>query len=143
MKKQNKFPKPHEKSFNTAKWAKIMAKWDIKFSSKGKIWQIVAFEGKKGGESRGIVDLLAIRRDHHYKKKPLKIGDLFEIILIQVKGGNARRPSLSDIERLNKVGKYYNAKHIILVEWKKSKVRDFYELKNKKWLKVNPKEIFN
>ena len=67
------------KAKRTGIWAKTMTKWEISHSLKGaKKWQIVSFEGPGKGESRGIVDLIAIRRDHKYSKKPLKIGDLFE-----------------------------------------------------------------
>ena len=45
-----------------------------------------------GHESAGIVDLMAIRKDHGTHNSKFKRGDLFEIILIQIKGGGARLP---------------------------------------------------
>ena len=72
-------------------------------------WQLVGFPGPGGHESAGIVDLLAIRKNHNKPKSPFKRGDLFEIILIQIKGGGARRPDKKDNRRLNAVAKYYNA----------------------------------
>ena len=50
-------------------------------------WNLVEFGGKTGSESRGIVDLVAIRKDYKPHQRGLKQGDLFDIILIQVKGG--------------------------------------------------------
>ena len=132
-----------KKAKRTGQWAKIMTKWLIKYSSKGKkLWQVVSFEGSKGGESRGIVDVLAIRRDHKHSKKPLKAGDLFEIILIQVKGGRAQMPSDDDIVRLLKVGKHYHAKYIILADWQKGKVPSLYSLANSSWKKMKAEDVF-
>ena len=87
----------------TAKWATTMTKWHIGFVTNGKRlgsakvkptrrWQLVGFPGPAGRESTGIVDLLAIRKNHQKSKAPFKRGDFFEIILIQIKGGGARRP---------------------------------------------------
>lgn len=105
-------------AINTGKWAKIMTKWLITSSIKNaKKWHFVSFEGAGGGESRGIVDFIAIRRDHKFFDDQIKIGDFFEMILIQVKGGSARMPTPNDICRLSIVGKYYNAKRIILSSW--------------------------
>lgn len=43
---------PGKKAKKTGKWAKTMTKWLITYSSKGgKRWQLVSFEGSKGGES--------------------------------------------------------------------------------------------
>jgi len=134
---------PGKKAKITGQWAKTMTKWLITYSSKGsKKWQFVSFEGSKGGESRGIVDFIAIRRDHKFSKKPLKIGDLFEIILIQSKGGKARMPSIDEILRLSKVGRYYHAKRIILANWKKGKAPIFYTLVNSSWEKIEPNDAF-
>ena len=43
----------------------------------------------------------------------------FEIILIQIKGGGARRPDKGEIKRLREVAKYYNARDVVLAEWVK------------------------
>ncbi len=132
-----------KKAKKTGQWAKIMTKWLITYSSKGgRKWQFVSFEGANGWESRGIVDFIAIRRDHKYNEKPLKIGDLFEIILIQAKGGSASKPSKDEILRLAKVGKHYQAKHIILAEWQKGKAPILYSLVNSSWQKIEPRDAF-
>ena len=69
---------PGKKAKRTGQWAKTMAKRLITYSSKGrKKWQLVSFEGPKGGESRGIVDFIAIRRDHRTNEKAIKKGGSF------------------------------------------------------------------
>ena len=74
-----------------------MAKAFISIAGKvGVKWELVEFSGATGTESRGIVDVVAIRKDHH-KIEDFKRGDLFEIVLIQIKGGSAARPSKDDI----------------------------------------------
>lgn len=137
-----------KKVIKTEKWAKIMTKQSITFHTpkRGKTWQIVSFEGPKGRESKGIVDLIAVRKDfqsHQTKILPLKKGDLFEIVLIQVKGGALRWPKKQDIERLKKVRKYYHAKHIIFVHWSKGSQPLMYRLNNKHpWIPTSANEIF-
>jgi hypothetical protein len=114
------------KAEETAKKAIKWAKWEIGFKTKDKKrWQIVSFLGPNGRESTGIVDLLAIRKDHKSdktKEAPLKMGDLFEIILIQVKGGGARMPSIDERHRLRKVCGDYKARRIIVASWKKGTI---------------------
>ena len=78
------------KATKTAKWATTMTKWLLSRSNCRPKWQVVAFTGPNGCESAGIVNLLAIRKDHKTFKSKLKRGDLFEIIIIQVKGGSAQ-----------------------------------------------------
>ena len=46
---------------------------------------------------------MAIRKDHSNRKGKFKRGDLFEIILIQIKGGGARWPNAEDIRQLHAV----------------------------------------
>ncbi len=143
-----------EKAQNTEKAALEITKWRInQLASKTK-WQLVEFSGKKGHEAVGIVDILAIRKNHlkTVKKAGLKPGDLFDMILIQVKGGSASWPSSNDIERMQILGRYYNADSIVLSNWKEGQL-SFYHLKNmdsKKKFKskdmweriVSPSEIF-
>ena len=119
-----------EKAENTGKAAVEITKWRINQLPSRTKWQLVEFMGKGGKESAGIVDLLAIRKDHEKKVKKvgLKPGDLFEILLIQVKGGNASWPSKDDIRRLQILGRYYDASNIVLSEWKDSRLT-FYRLK--------------
>lgn len=52
------------------------------------------------------VDVLAIRRDMREPSDALlKRGDLFDVILIQIKGGGARAPTSDDCARLREVAK--------------------------------------
>jgi hypothetical protein len=88
-----------------------MTRWAIRFASSGeragtnasKRWQFVGFAGPNGSESRGIVDLVAIRRDHLTSDKSFRIGDLFEIVFVQIKGGGAPWPTFDDVKRLRAV----------------------------------------
>ncbi|MBK8300405.1 MAG: hypothetical protein IPK90_08140 [Chitinophagaceae bacterium] len=140
----NKKESPGQKAKRTGKWAKIMTKWLITYSTKGrKKWQIVSFEGAGGSESRGIVDFIAIRRNHKSKETSLKIGDLFEIILFQVKGGSARMPTAAERIRLTKVKKHYKAKQVILATWKKGKTLTLQSLEKYEWGDpLDSKELF-
>lgn len=133
------------KARETAKWAKTMTKVALRYASQQSLkWQIISFEGPRGQESAGIVDLIAIRRNHSKTvKSPLKPGDLFEIILIQVKGGTAEDPTADDKIRLAKVKEFYQAKYIILASWKKGKLPIFkHLLENLEWEEIDPENIF-
>lgn len=136
--------KKFEEAAKTAKWAKTMIKWAITFvSSDSNVWQFVSFEGSKGGEPKGIVDLIAIRKKFKSVESPLKAGDFFEIILIQAKGGTASKPTEEDKRRLLRVGKYYRANHIVLAEWKKGRLLIFKKLlRNLEWKEIKPEIIF-
>jgi len=46
---------------------------------------IVTFRGRAGGELIGVVDLMAVRKDHSKPLGVLKRGDALQAILIQVK----------------------------------------------------------
>src|SRR5207237_5952368 len=77
-----------QKAALTARWAVTMVKVRIRRVASRTRWQLVTFYGKAGGESVGVVDLLAIRKDHSQPVGGVRRGDAL-IILIQVKGGNA------------------------------------------------------
>lgn len=134
--------KPHELAHDTARWARIMTKWLITHSSKGGVkWQVVSFNGKGGQESRGIVDMIAIRKNHRLSTQELKAGDLFEIILVQVKGGKAKFPSDADVKHLMQVAKHHNADKVVLTEWKKGKALRCFLLPDME-TPVHAEEIF-
>lgn len=118
--------KRFKKAVKTARWARIMVKWEITRTRKGRGWEILNFTGPAGRESRGVVDLMAIRKDH--KTNPVERGDFFEIVLIQVKGGGAGWPTLKDIERLRLVQDRYHASSVVLGVWT-SGAPDFYKLR--------------
>lgn len=113
-------------------------------------WQFVDFLGPNGKESAGVVDIVAIRKSS--KAQPLFEGlkklDLFDIILIQVKGGSAVRPSTFDVKRLKLVGSQYHAEAIVLFEWnkktdKKKGVARFSELDDRDvWVETTAVKLF-
>jgi hypothetical protein len=105
----------------TGQWAEILFR---ALSSRiARRWRFVSFRGTNTGEWRGIVDVLAIRKDTSQPAgKGLKRGDLFDIILIQLKGGSARRPNMEEKRRLQEVAEHYRAKEVVLFEWKRGKV---------------------
>jgi hypothetical protein len=128
---------PSGRAARTARWATTMTRWAIRFASTGKRagskavkrWQFVAFAGPMGSESRGIIDLIAIRRDHRTGKGVFMAGDLFEIVFIQIKGGGAAWPSVADLARLRAVQRHYRAKAVLLASWQKGSEPTFYLLK--------------
>jgi len=139
----NKFQNASQKAHRTARWAKTMTKWLISKSNReGSKWQVVNFVGDSNSESRGIVDLFAIRKDHRKQNPQTKRGDLFEIVLIQVKGGSASMPTTEDVKRLKAVAEYHRAKTIVLSEWKPKKKLQFYLLKENTWIEIMPNKIF-
>jgi len=134
---------PGKKAQHAAKWARTMTKWLITFSRRtGARWNLVDFGGKTKAEARGIVDLLAIRKDHRHDGTRLKRGDIFEIILIQTKGGTAPRPTPADILRLSQVARHHRAKSVVLAEWRRGEKLGLFKLERKRWHPVNPVNIF-
>jgi len=116
-----------QKSARTARWAVTMTKVRIRGVLSKTRWQLVTFCGKAGGESVGVVDLLAIRKDHRKPIAGSKKGDSLQIILMQVKGGSAAMPTSEDGQRLAAVAKQLNAKNILLATWKKGSAARIFE----------------
>jgi hypothetical protein len=111
-----------------------MTKWKITHSSKeGAKWRFAEFGGPTGAESAGIVDLIAVRKNHKKVNGFSNRGDLLDLVLIQVKGGTASYPSEPDVDRLLALQKHHAAKAVVLVEWKRDKTLKFLELVDKKW----------
>ena len=132
---------PAEKALRTAKWARIMTKWLITRSSKGGVkWQVVSFNGPAGQESKGVVDMIAIRKKHS-SAEGVPVGDLFEIILVQAKGGKSKFPSVADVARLEAVRKHHRADRVVLTEWKKGEKLCCYLLPDMKTA-VPASEVF-
>lgn len=133
-----------------------MAKWGVSYACGGKAggakrvvrWRVIDFSGRGGGESRGIVDAIAVRKDHRDHGKGLKRGDLLEIVLLQIKGGAASMPSSKDISRLRKVKSAHAAAEVVLVRWSRQKHFKYYRLKSHPlppqyaWDDVTPATIF-
>jgi hypothetical protein len=132
-----------QKALETATWARTMTKVIIsRNNKKPPFWHVINFLGVEKQESAGIIDLLAIRKDHS-KASSLPKGDGFEIILVQVKGGKAKSPSTEDVRRMEAVAKNYAAKAVVLSSWKKGSAPEFRTLSNSAWGDpVDPDSIF-
>lgn len=118
---------------NTAKWAVTMTKVAIRRACKDNPWprwHFVSFLGKGGRESTGVIDLIAIRKDHGASASGLKRGDALQIFLIQVKGGSAAKPTAEDAKRLRLVARRHRACGILLAAWKKGNEARFYSLQS-------------
>jgi hypothetical protein len=118
-----------QKAALTARWAVTMAKVRIRRVVSRTRWQLVTFYGKGGGESVGVVDLLAIRKDHGQPVPGLRRGDTLQIILVQVKGGSAANPTFEDAARLRRVAKRHGACDVLLATWKKGAMPRFFRLR--------------
>lgn len=121
-----------KKASRTARWAVTMTKVRIRRVMSRTRWQLVTFCGKAGGESIGVVDLLAVRKDHGNPIPGTKRGDNFQIILIQVKGGSAAMPTSEDALRLRAVAKRHRARHVLLASWKRGTAVKFFRLRRTK-----------
>jgi hypothetical protein len=86
---KRKWRNAQREALKTAKNAKTFCKY--KLSQKD--YRVISFDTKRGYEYKGIVDLLAVKRD---KRNP----DLLKIILIQVKGGSAK-VTADELKRLD------------------------------------------
>ena len=131
-----------QKAAATDKWTEIIMRAIAQKVAKR--WKFVSFRGSRGGEWRGIVDVLAIRKDtSRPNRHRLKRGDLFDVMIIQMKGGCAKLPTLKEKERLKAVANYYRAKKVVLFEWKKGIKTQFYVLnKKKEWKEIAASELF-
>ncbi len=89
--KSTKRQKPHEKAAKTGRTAETLFKALTK--QVGARWGFRSFRGPRGAESRGVVDVLAVRRntsDPH--APPLRAYDLFDINSCAVEGWRCTRP---------------------------------------------------
>jgi hypothetical protein len=118
-----------QKAARTARWAVTMTKVRIRWVVSRTRWQLVTFYGKAGAESAGVVDLLAVRKDHRVPTGVMRRGDALQIILIQVKGGSAANPTFEDAARLRAVAKRHGACDVLLATWKKGRMPRFFRLR--------------
>jgi hypothetical protein len=119
------------KATRTHKWSITMTRWLVSRLRTKPVWKLITFGGPQGEESIGVVDILALRKNHKLGRNGLLRGDLFDIILIQVKGGSARWPSASDIKRLRLVARRYRAKAVLLGAWRKGSQPVLYRLRSR------------
>ena len=133
---------PAMKAHATGRWAETMFR--ALSARVAKRWQFISFRGAGKGEWKGVVDVLAIRKNTAIPSAAdLKRGDLFEIILVQIKGGAAKAPTDTDCLRLQAVAKHYNAKDIVQFCWVKGKKVEFSILQqDRTWKASSGSEIF-
>lgn len=115
----------------TEKWAVRMTKVRIRQLVRRKPWprwHFISFLGKDGGESTGVVDIIAVRKDHGAPRPGTKRGDALQIVLIQVKGGYASRPTAEDAARIRVVARHHRVHAALLATWKKGSAARFYKL---------------
>ncbi|MGO9291612.1 MAG: hypothetical protein ACLQIJ_23015 [Polyangia bacterium] len=111
-------------------------------------WQFLDFLGSRGTKSRGVVDILGISRDHRPAPGVLRRADLFEIVLIRVKGETAPWPTTADVKRLRAVQRRYRAKAVVLASWEGGPDPAFHVLRRsnaqgrKPWCRTSPAEAF-
>ena len=121
-----------QKAKKTGGWAVAMTKVRIRQILSRTRWQLITFNGKAGGESVGVVDLLAVRKDHGKPVGGIKRGDALQMILIQVKGGSAADPTPEDAIR--------GVCQVLLASWKKGAAAIFFSLPEEgilgKWPRV-------
>jgi len=132
----------HVKAHTTGRWAEtIFRALSSRIANR---WKFVSFRGVGKGEWRGVFDLIAIRKNS--KQPPgdtLKRGDLFDIILIQIKGGSARCPTVSDCRRLRNVKRIYHARPVVQFQWRKGESSQFSVLqRNLKWKVTTSRDLF-
>ena len=132
----------HVKAHATGRWAEIIFRaLSAKVANR---WQFVSFRGAGKGEWRGVVDVVAIRKDTSQPSgRVLNRGDLFDIVLVQVKGGSARAPTSEDMRRLRQVAKHYHARAVVQFQWKKAKTCKFSLLQpSNGWKDCTGTEVF-
>jgi hypothetical protein len=144
-KRKAEFKQRFQLAAYTARWAVTMTKVCIRQAAAAAPfprWHLLTFAGPGGGESRGVVDMIAIRKDHSDPLPGIKRGDLFQIILIQVKGGFAARPTAEDGKRLTIVARRHGACGVLLATWKKGSAARFFALRQSRWNEVSDLRMF-
>lgn len=133
---------PSQKARRIDQWTETLFK--ALSSRVAKRWRFASFRGAGGGDWCGVVDVLAIRKDTATPGDPrLKRGDLFEMILVQMKGGSARMPSDLDKVRLQRVRRFYGAKEVVLFKWNHAaRSCTFSTLEGTKWKASSAAKIF-
>lgn len=133
---------PVEKAAANGRWAETMFRALTKRI--GRRWRFVSFRGSGGGEWRGVVDILAVRKSSAANGgMRLKTGDLFDFILIQLKGGAAPMPTRADVQRLRRVAAHYRALHVVLYSWKRGAHSKYFTLEaNGTWKEAVATDVF-
>ena len=131
-----------KKAANTDRWTEILFR--ALSNRVAKRWRFISFRGVGGGEWRGIVDVVGIRKNTSKSKHHvLKSGDLLDIVLVQMKGGPAKSPSIAEVSRLRAVDRRYRARDVVLFGWKRGKGCTFQRLgRGTRWLPSSATELF-
>jgi hypothetical protein len=139
--RKNKVP-AHVKAHATGRWAEIIFR--ALSSRVADRWKFVSFRGVNKEEWPGVVDLVAIRKNSKESTDTiLKRGDLFDIVLIQIKGGSAPEPTRDDCLRLREVKRLYRAKEVVQFQWRKGKSSKFFCLgRNLEWNPTSSEDLF-
>jgi hypothetical protein len=90
------------------------------------------------------VDVLAVRKDTAASTHGLlKSGDLFDFVLVQMKGGSARDPNASEVARLRAVARWHKAKAVVLFTWKRGEGCTWRRLhRDGTWRQTNVAAVF-
>ncbi len=80
------------------------------------------------GRTKGSIEF----KHQNISAVALRRGDLFEFILVQLKGGDAREPSDSDVVRLRTVAGQIGATRVVLCSWK-DRARSTYQIDADGW----------
>lgn len=143
MRKNSRSPVPaHVKAHATGRWAEIIFRaLSARVANR---WKFISFRGHGKAEWRGVVDLLAIRKSTESPRNPrLKRGDLFDIALIQVKGGSSPPPTAEDCRRLREVARIYRARAVVQFCWRKGETAEFFRLaRNLRWVPSSGRDLF-
>ncbi|MGQ0646705.1 MAG: hypothetical protein ACT4P7_03980 [Gemmatimonadaceae bacterium] len=134
---------PSERATHTARWTETMFR--ALTQRVANRWRLVSFRGRRGAEWRGIIDVLAIRKDTSQpRSQTLKRGDLLDFIIVQLKGGGARGPTDSDKRRLIGVQRALKARAIVLYTWKRDKhsVFQVLDIRSRQWCSSSAKSLF-
>ena len=133
---------PHVKAHATGRWAEIIFR--ALSTRVARRWKFISFRGIGNGEWRGVVDLIAIRKNTAQPSNGLlKRGDLFDIVLIQIKGGSARVPTEDDCRRLREVARLYRASSIVQFQWRKGESSKFFVLdRSLRWKPTTSQSLF-
>jgi hypothetical protein len=75
--------------------------------------------------------MIAVRKDHGKPLAGTKLGDRLQIILIQVKGGSAAKPTTDDGKRLRIIAQHHGNCPILYAAWKKGEEARFFSLRSK------------
>ena len=107
-------------------------------------WKVVSLRGKSGADSKGVVDLVAVRRNLRLPAPHgLAAGDLLDSVIVRLHSADAAKPTPKDVARLRRVARRYAALRIVLHTWTKGVPGELHLLEARaKWKKVSAAVAF-